>query len=141
MQAAHPRQGFIAWFVRSAVEGGNYRLYGDGSQVRDMVYIDDAVSALLLAAVTPGIAGEALNVGSGQPSSLKQIAEELVSLSGAGSIEYVPFPDDAKRIEIGDYVADTTKIARLLNWHPHIDIHEGLRRSVGYYRSYKEHYW
>jgi UDP-glucose 4-epimerase len=141
MQAAHPRQGFIAWFVRSAVQGGDYRLYGDGSQVRDMVYIDDTVSALLLAAVTPGIAGEALNVGSGEPSSLRQIAEELVEIAGAGRIEYVPFPEDARRIEIGDYVADTTKIKGLLDWRPQVSIREGLERSVRYYRAYKEHYW
>ena len=141
MQAAHPRQGFIAWFVRSAVLGGDYRLFGDGSQVRDMVYIDDTVSALLLAAVTPGVAGESINVGSGSPASLKQIAEQLVALAGAGSIEYVPFPEDAKRIEIGDYVADTTKIQRLLDWQPKVSMNEGLKRSVAYYREYREHYW
>lgn len=141
MQAAHPRQGFIAWFVRTAVEAGGYRLYGDGSQVRDMVYIDDTVRALLLAAVNPAADGEALNVGSGAPSSLKSIAAELVDIAGAGSIEYVPFPDDAKRIEIGDYVADTTKISELLDWRPQVGLREGLQRSVCYYRAHREHYW
>ncbi len=141
MQAAHPRQGFIAWFVRTAVEGGNFKLYGDGTQVRDMVYIDDTVRALLLAAVVPSIAGETINVGSGAPSTLKEIAEALIEFAGAGSIDYVPFPDDARRIEIGDYVADTTKSRTLLGWQPEVGLREGLERSLCYYRANREHYW
>jgi UDP-glucose 4-epimerase len=139
--AAHHRQGFMNWFIRLAVEGGTFRLYGDGSQVRDLDYIDDTVRAMLLAAITPGLAGEALNIGSGTPVSLKEIAEALIEISGHGRLEYVPFPDDAKRIEIGDYVADTTKIRERLGWQPQVSMREGLKRSVGYYRAYKEHYW
>jgi UDP-glucose 4-epimerase len=136
----HHRQGFMNWFVRLAVEGGTFKLYGDGTQLRDVDYVDDTVRAMLLAAVTPGTAGEAINIGSGCPVSLKQIAETLVDIAGSGRIEYVPFPDDAKRIEIGDYVADTTKIRELLDWQPQVSMQDGLQRSVDYYRAYKEHY-
>jgi UDP-glucose 4-epimerase len=141
MLTAHYRQGFINWFVRLAVEGGSFRLYGDGSQVRDLVYVDDVVMAHLLAAVTPEAAGQALNVGSGKPVSLLEIAKELIGIAGKGSIEYVPFPEDAKRIEIGDYVADTAKIERVLDWRPAVSLHEGLERSVRYFEAHREHYW
>ena len=114
MLTAHWRQGFINWFVRLAVEGGDYKLYGDGNQVRDLVYVDDVVKALLLGPVTPGAIGQAINVGSAKPVSLKDIATELIDIAGKGKVEYVPFPDEAKRIEIGDYVADTTLTERLL---------------------------
>lgn len=141
MLTAHHRQGFINWFVRLAVEGGTIRLYGDGSQLRDLVYVDDVVRAHLLAALEPGAAGEALNVGSGEPANLRQIATALIEIAGRGEIDYVPFPEEARRIEIGDYVADTTKISRLLDWRPLVPLREGLERSVRYYEAYGEHYW
>ncbi len=140
MLTAHWRQGFINWFVRLAVEGGTFKLYGDGSQVRDLVYVDDVVRALLLGAIVDDAAGCILNVGSNKPVSLQQIAGELISITGKGNIEYVPFPDDAKRIEIGDYVADTASIERVLSWQPIIGLREGLERSVAYFQAYHEHY-
>jgi nucleoside-diphosphate-sugar epimerase len=141
MLTAHFRQGFINWFVRTAVEGGVFRLYGDGSQVRDLSYVDDTVRAFLLAAVSPEGAGESFNVGSGRPVTLLAIATELIDIAGKGSIEYVPFPDDAKRIEIGDYVADISKIERTIGWQPRVSLREGLQRSVRYFEAYREHYW
>jgi UDP-glucose 4-epimerase len=141
MLVQHWRQGFINWFVRLAVEGGTFKLYGDGSQLRDLVYVDDTARAMLLAAVVPGTAGQAFNIGSGEPVSLKQIAEMLVEIAGRGTIEHVPFPEDAKRIEIGDYVADVTKINQTLDWRPQVSLREGLERSVRYFEAYREHYW
>lgn len=141
MLVEHSRQGFINWFVRLAIEGGTFRLYGDGTQVRDFVYVDDTVRALLLAPVIASTAGQAFNVGSGKPVSLKEIAELLMSITGKGNIEYVPFPEDARRIEIGDYVADVTKITEALDWRPAVPLREGLERSVRYFETYREHYW
>jgi UDP-glucose 4-epimerase len=140
MLTAHWRQGFINWFVRLAVEGGDYRLYGDGSQVRDLVYVDDTVRAILLAAITPAAIGQSINVGSGKPVSLKEIASALIEIAGKGRIEYVPFPEDARRIEIGDYVADTTRIRELVGWEPQVPLREGLERSFEYFRAHHEHY-
>jgi UDP-glucose 4-epimerase len=141
MLVQHWRQGFINWFVRLAVEGGTFKLYGDGSQLRDLVYVDDTARAMLLAAVVPGTAGQAFNIGSGEAVSLKQIAETLIDITGRGSIEHVPFPEEAKRIEIGDYVADVTKITQALDWRPAVLLREGLERSVRYFEAYREHYW
>ncbi len=141
MLTAHWRQGFINWFVRLAVEGGTFRLYGDGTQVRDLVYVDDVVKAMLLAAVVPEATGQAFNIGSARPVTLKEIAALLIEITGKGNIEYVPFPEEARRIEIGDYVADTTKIARMLDWHPTVSLRDGLERSVEYFEKYREHYW
>jgi UDP-glucose 4-epimerase len=140
MLTAHHRQGFINWFVRLAVEGGTFRLYGDGSQLRDLVYVDDVVRALLLGAATDDASGQILNIGSGKPVSLKHIAQELLSLTGKGSIEYVPFPDEARRIEIGDYVADASAISRVLDWRPSISLREGMQRSLSYFQTHREHY-
>jgi UDP-glucose 4-epimerase len=141
MLVKHHRQGFINWFVRLAVEGGTFKLYGDGSQVRDLVYVEDVVRAHLLAAVTPEAAGQAFNIGSGCPVNLTRIATELIDIAGCGRIEYVPFPEAERRIEIGDYVADTAKIERVLDWHPQVGLRDGLERSVRYFKAYGEHSW
>jgi UDP-glucose 4-epimerase len=133
-------QGFINWFIRIAVEGGVFKLYGDGSQIRDLVYVDDVVRAHLLAAVTPGAAGQAFNVGSGRPITLAELAQLLIEIAGRGSTEFVPFPDDARRIEIGDYVADITRIHNVLGWRPQVRLNDGLERCVRYYEAFQEHY-
>ncbi|HLF78083.1 MAG TPA: SDR family NAD(P)-dependent oxidoreductase [Dehalococcoidia bacterium] len=140
MLTRHHRIGFINWFVKLAVDGGTFRLYGDGGQVRDMLYVDDLVLAFLLAAVTPQAAGDVFNVGSGEPSSLAAITQELVRIAGRGKVEFVPFPEEAKRIEIGDYVADIEKIRDCLGWRPQVSLCDGLERTVRYYEAYKEHY-
>jgi len=134
------RLGVMNWFLHQTVEGAGLRLYGDGIQQRDVLYVDDAVRAFLYAALAPDAPGHALNVGSGRPTSLRDIAGALVPLGAAG-VEVVPFPEDAKRIEIGDYVADTTLAQRLLDWHAEVDLTDGLQRSVAYFREHKERYW
>jgi UDP-glucose 4-epimerase len=141
MLAAHHRQGFINWFVRLAVEGGCIRIFGDGSQLRDMTYVDDVVTAMLLAAVTPAAAGKILNHGSGRPASLREIASELCAIKPQCSVEYAPFPDSERRIEIGDYVADISAMREILDWTPAVSLREGLKRSVCYYSAHREHYW
>jgi nucleoside-diphosphate-sugar epimerase len=134
------RLGVMNWFLHQTVEGAKLRLFGDGTQQRDVLYVDDAVRAFLYAATADDAVGTVLNVGSGCPTSLRDIAEALVLLGAAG-VEIVPFPEEAKRIEIGDYVADTTLTRRLLNWQPEVSLTDGLQRSVAYFREHKERYW
>jgi nucleoside-diphosphate-sugar epimerase len=134
------RLGVMNWFLHQTVEGQTLRLYGDGTQQRDLLYVDDVVRAFLYAALAPQAPGHALNVGAGYGTSLREVAEALVPLGAAG-VEVVPFPEDAKRIEIGDYVADTTLTRELLGWQATIALAEGLERSVRYFREHKERYW
>jgi UDP-glucose 4-epimerase len=141
MLVTHFRQGFLNWLVRLAIDGETIKLYGDGTQVRDLVYVDDTVNAFLQAGLCAAAAGQTFNVGSGKPSSLTEIAETLIDVTGRGRIEYVPFPYDARRIEIGDYVANVTKIRSTLGWEASVSLREGLERSVRFYRENREHYW
>jgi UDP-glucose 4-epimerase len=140
MLIAHSRQGFINWFVRLAVEGGTFKLYGDGDQKRDMVYVEDTVEAFLRAGLASGVEGAAFNIGSGAGVSLREIAETLVEITGKGRIEYVPFPQEARRIEIGDYIADTRRSRELLGWQVRTPLYEGLRASCEYYTRYPAEY-
>ena len=136
----HPRQGFIGWFLRKVVEGGEIEIMGDGTQVRDMNYIDDVVDALLLAAVTPAARGQIYNLGSPQPVALLEVAQRLIAIAGSGSLRFVPFPPERKRIDVGSVAVDYGRIRADLGWEPRIGLDEGLARSIRYYQQHLDRY-
>jgi len=136
----HNRQGFIGWFIRLAVDGEEISIYGDGTQKRDLDYVDDVVHAFLLAAASEEANGQVFNLG-GEPVGLLEVAKLLVELCPQASYRLVPFPPDKKRIDIGDYYGDYSKIKAVLGWEPKVPLREGLKRTVEFYRRHKEHYW
>jgi len=135
------RQGFLAWFVRLAIDGEEISIYGDGSQKRDFVYVDDVVRALVMLLADENTVGQVYNLGSMEPVSVRQIAEMVIEIAGSGSLRLIAWPEDKKAIEIGDYYSSYEKIKRDLAWKPTIDLREGLERTVSYYKEHKEHYW
>lgn len=142
----HNRQGFVGWFIRQAIDNEEIQVFGDGSQMRDLNYVDDVVEAMLLAAVYDGANGRIFNLGNSPPVSLLEFVRVLLEVCqefgvGKGGYRLVPFPPDKKRIDIGDYYADYSKIQEVLGWSPQVPLREGLRRTVAYYIQYREHYW
>jgi UDP-glucose 4-epimerase len=131
----HNRQGFIGWFIRSAIENRTIQLYGDGSQLRDLVYVDDAVDAFLRAGANDACNGEVFNVGGTAPISLKDLASKLVGIAGGGRVECVAWPQDKKAIDIGSFYADSTRLAKATGWAPAVSLDEGLKRTVDFYRA------
>jgi UDP-glucose 4-epimerase len=141
MQMRHPRQGFVAWFVRLAVEGREIELFGGGESLRDFNEVEDVVEAFLLCGTAEAAIGEAFNLGHPKPVSVRQFAELLVDVAGGGSLQERPFPADRARIDIGGVYADYGKIRDRLGWEPRIALRDGLARMVDYYRQNREHYW
>jgi UDP-glucose 4-epimerase len=140
-QMHHSRQGVINWFVRQAIEGKEITIYGDGKQIRDTNYVDDVVNAFLLAGLNDGVNGEAFNLG-GEPVNLVDLVALIVGLTGGqASYRCIPFPESARAIEIGDYVADWSKARAALGWHPSTPLADGMERTIAYYREHGSHYW
>jgi UDP-glucose 4-epimerase len=137
----HNRQGFVGWFIRQAVDGDTINVFGDGSQVRDFNYVDDVVEAFLLAAAFNDCNGHIYNLGGDEPTSLLDFVRLLLKVSGGEKYEIVPFPPDKKRIDIGDYYADYSKIHKTLGWQCKTSLREGLEKTVAYYREHRVHYW
>lgn len=136
----HNRQGFIAWFIRLAMEDRTISIYGDGSQLRDFVYVDDAADAFLRAGASDACNGEVFNVGGNEPLSHRDLTTMLVDITGAGRVEYVEWPPEKRAIDIGSFYADSTKFACATGWTPTVTVREGLSRTIAYYRAHLAHY-
>jgi UDP-glucose 4-epimerase len=131
----HNRQGFIGWFIRLALEGREIQVFGDGSQMRDFVYVDDAVDAFLRAGFCNTCDGEVFNVGGTEPIAHKDLVTLLLDVAGSGCVKYVPWPDDKKRIDIGSFYSDSSKFTRTTGWQPAVALREGFRRTIDFYRA------
>jgi UDP-glucose 4-epimerase len=136
----HNRQGFIGWFIRLALEGREVQIYGDGSQVRDFVFVDDVADAFLRAGASDDVNGGVFNVGGDEPVTHRDLVKMLIEEAGRGSVRYVEWPDDKKRIDIGSFYSDSTKYARATGWRPTIGLRQGLDRTLAYYRAHFDRY-
>ena len=136
----HNRQGFIGWFIRLAIENRTIDIYGDGSQLRDFVYVDDAADAFLRAGASDACNGEVFNVGGDQPISHRELTTLLVDVAGTGSVRYVDWPADKKAIDIGSFYADSSKFTRTTGWTTETPLAEGLKKTVAFYRQHFAQY-
>ena len=139
MRVKDARQTFLGVWIMKVLSGQPFDVWG-GEQLRDFAYVDDTVEALLLAATHPGAMGRAFNLsGAGGPSSLLE-AGRLLARLGDGSFEVRRFPEERRRIDIGDYYADDSAFRGLTGWAPGVDLEEGLKRTLAYYREHlQEH--
>ncbi|HEV2139130.1 MAG TPA: SDR family NAD(P)-dependent oxidoreductase [Nitrososphaerales archaeon] len=121
-------------FTKSLMEGKPPLINGDGNQSRDFTHVDDVVSATLDAAMTEGIGGEAFNIGFGARTSIKQLAERLILLTGMEGKTSPRYEEESK----GDFPhtqADNKKAAELLGWRPKISLDEGLKNYVDWFMT------
>jgi len=136
----HNRQGFIGWFIRLAVEDAEIEIFGDGLQLRDFVYVDDAVDAFLRAGCDDRCNGEVFNVSGGQPTSHKDLVALLLSIAGTGRARHVEWPEEKRAIDIGSFYASAGKFSALTGWTPTVSLAEGLARTVAFYRAHLNEY-
>ncbi len=140
-QMLHSRFGVCNWFVRVALDNDTIKVFGDGSILRDFLYVDDCVDAMLRSALVPEAYGEIFNVGSPIPVSFLELVETIVKVAGEGHWEYAEFSPERKAQEPGDFYSDVSKIGRLVGWEPTTSLSEGLAMTMEYYRKYRENYW
>jgi nucleoside-diphosphate-sugar epimerase len=133
MRIKDARQTFLGIWIKRLLQGEPILVFGDGKQVRDYNYVDDVVSAMLVAATNPAAYGEIFNLGAEDPMSLKATAEIMCSIRTGASFQIVPFPDELKKIDIGDYYSDYRKIRSRLDWKPVTSFEEGIKKTIEYY--------
>jgi UDP-glucose 4-epimerase len=139
MRVKDARQTFVGVWIKQALGGAPFEVWG-GAQLRDFTYVDDAVEALLLAALRREAVGRVFNLGGCGRVSLRELADMVIEAVGGGSYTVQRFPADRKKIDIGDYYADDRLIRRELGWRPRTDIHTAIRHTVEFYRMELPHY-
>jgi UDP-glucose 4-epimerase len=129
--------GVLPVFFRRALRGDLIQLYGDGTQRRDCLHVDDVVAALLMAATNDAVVGEVVNIGNVRSWELRELADIITSATASpAGWELVAWPEHLVRIDIGDFQCDIAKAAKLLGWAPQIELEDGVRRTVDFYRQH-----
>jgi len=151
-------QGFLNWFIKLAMDGEEITVYEPGRQLRDFNYIEDVVDALLKVAVSEKTNGEVYNLGSciniggnvtelgGGVISVKEVAEKIVRISNEltgknAVLKMIPYPEEKKKVEVGDIKMDITKIYNDTGWKPQTELEIGLRKTIEFYKKNKDKYW
>ena len=140
MRIRDARQTFIGWWIRQLLEGQTLNIFGDGLQVRDFNYVDDVVEAILMVAAHGITDGQIYNLGGDEPINLLNLARLMIEVNDSGDYLLKQFPEDRKRIDIGDFYGDYRKIRSKLGWRPMVGLREGLTRTMDYFRANLEHY-
>lgn len=122
-QEPHGEAGVVAIFMGLLLDGGTPKIYGDGRQTRDYVFVGDVVDAVLRAA---GRGGGVYNVGTGKETSVLELYEAIVRATG---IERDPEHADARLGELQRSVLDPSAAERDLGWRAATSLDDGLRRT------------
>ncbi len=123
--AAHPP--VVPHFLRQALRGGTIVIHGKGEQTRDFVYLDDVVEAMVAAATAPAIDRRVINVGSGEPISVRGLAQHVLEVTG-GRAEWIY--KELQEPGTASMGADLTLAGEKLGYVPRVGLEDGLRRLI-----------
>ena len=126
----NPYCGVVAKFFQAAMDSQPLRIHGDGEQTRDYTYVDDAVSATLVAAVSPRATGQVYNIGTGRETSVNRLARVVLDIVGGHS---EPEHVDVRDIDnIRRRAVNIERIRRELRWTPAVTLEDGMRRTYAW---------
>ena len=134
-----PEFTFNNFFIGLALQDKSITVYKPGTQLRNVLYVDDAVEALLAAVQSNKSVSETYFAVSDDHLSVKEIAEKTCQTMG-GSVKMMDWPKKRKAIEIGDAVISNVKINNTLGWEPKVSFEDGLKLTLNYYKDKLDHY-
>ncbi|NNJ92202.1 MAG: NAD-dependent epimerase/dehydratase family protein, partial [Gammaproteobacteria bacterium] len=128
------KSSVVAKFIRQALDAQTLEIYGDGTQTRDFIYIDDLIDAVLKAATVSGIGGEAFQIATNQETTVGEMTEQLVKiLQECGVDEINVFNGETRVGDVKRNFSDTTKAKKRLGWQTVENLDTGLRKTVDYF--------
>jgi len=117
-------------FIGQALSGKDVTVFGDGSQTRSFCYVSDQVDGIYKLLISPEV--EPVNIGNPDEITMKEFAEEVINLTGSGSkIIFQELPEDDPKVR----QPDITKAKKLLGWEPQVQRHEGLLRTIEFFKQ------
>jgi len=128
------KSSVVAKFIRQAMDGEILEIYGDGSQTRDFIYIDDLINAVLLASKVSNIGGEAFQIATNKETTVGEMAQMLVSTMSNIGLKSIKLKNTEKRL--GDVMrnySDTSKARELLGWIAKTKLQDGIKKTVEYF--------
>ena len=125
------------YFIGLALQGKDITVFGDGNQKRNIIYVDDAVSAIILASQTERTNAETYFIVGDTHYSVAEIAEATVKYIGSGEVKFVKWPKERKVVEVGDAIISNKKFKKVLDWRPLHDLKSGLIKTKDYYTNCK----
>ena len=120
-QMMHDEYGVLNWFIRKAIDDKAIHVFGSGKILRDFMFVDDLVDAILMAGLNRDAYGKIFNVGTGKPVNFIELAKIIVKIAKTGKIKFTEFSQERKELEPGDYYADISKIAKVVGWAPRVN--------------------
>jgi len=140
MRIKDARQTFLGIWIRNLLEGKPIQVFGDGKQRRDYNYVEDVLDALLIAATEKNAVGKVYNLGASDPLSLEDTAKIMCQSIEDSDYQMIPFPEDRKAIDVGDFICDYSAFRDQFGWEPKVSFEDGIQRSLEYFRKEIEHY-
>lgn len=131
---------FNNYFIGLALQNKQITIFGNGSQLRNFIYVDDVVSALIMASQSDKTRGEVFFAAGDEHLSVTGIAEKILEIFGTGSIKFIEWPSDRKAIEIGDALISNKKLKTTLSWEPFTGIETGLQKTKEFYANNLSYY-
>ena len=130
---------FNNYFIGLALQNKKLTVYKPGNQLRNILYVEDAVRALFTAAKSNKSHGETFFAVSNQHFTVNEIAEKTCEFLG-GSVDLINWPVERKAIEIGDAILSNNKIKNTLGWNSKVDFEEGLLKTRTYFYNCLDKY-
>ena len=139
MRVKDARQTFVGIWVKNVLQNEKFQVWG-GDQLRDFTYIDDCVEALLVAASSDTTVGKIYNLGGVEVLTLLQLADTLVNIVPGSEYIIQQYPEERKKIDIGDYYSDDSLFRKESGWSPKINVKDGLALTIDYYKEHLPQY-
>ncbi len=139
-QIKHAGYCIVNWFIRKAIQGEDITVFGEGTQLRDYIYISDLVEAFIIAGIHPKAKGQVYNVCSGVGTQFMEMAQKAKEFVGKGNVVQVPWPKNYQNVETGNYWGDISKIHHELGWTPKFSFDEGLKKTIDFYKVHLDKY-
>ncbi|MBL7076643.1 MAG: NAD-dependent epimerase/dehydratase family protein [Kiritimatiellae bacterium] len=125
----HKSFGFINYFIHLAWTNQNIQIFGEGCQTRNIMYVEDATDILWRAAHEPDLIGETYLAAGSEHATVNEIAETIVDVFDRGKVTHVDWPDERRRIEVGDVRLRSDRLRAITKWEPRYDLMAGLHRT------------
>lgn len=131
------KSSVVAKFIKHALAGEPLEIYGDGSQTRDFIFVEDLVSAIKLAATKPDVGGQKFQIATNMESTVAEVAEMISSILRDFDINDIEINYKEPRLgDVSRNYSDISKAYEMLGWKPKYDLQTGLEKTLKYFHNH-----